>query len=571
MKKKPRIIFPIWLKLIFTYLILLALTVSVFAYTTYKFILDKDSAQKQELIKLSSDSSCENLSLELEKLNSSIKVLCQTGAFQKDETLLSKTWGEFSTNNNEVYFVFSDATGYIQIPSFGAAHPDSKESVEFWVSKNKEILDKACNGSVFIENLSPLFNEGVALLVSSYTDAKSEKQKFFLAGINAKDLNSCLILSSDVDYAVVNSSGTIILSNTNSLYLNAAKYIKWQDDAYVASSTQTSFNNSVFLTFAFPKNSVIEPVILELIKLSSIALVPIAIAAFILLVMASRFAYSVKRFGRAARKIGEENYDVKIRRKTKDEFGYSAWYMNELAQKMKEQKRINGFISGYSNLTAAQKAASGELVLAGVKRNASILNAGLQNFSKILTNPSADYPVQLLNDCLSPMTEGVEKTCGCVDKYIQDSILAVWGTVNTTGNAADDAWNAVRAALLMRVSIYEINVKRRRQELEIVKLECGINSGSVVCGQIGSKQHLEYAALGTPVCITEQLKKYNKELKTDILITQSSYDLIKKRVVVEKMPVVLKDGNDSINVYAVINAVGVKGPANLKELQDFLS
>lgn len=572
MKKKPRIIIPIWLKLIFTFVILLALTLSVFAYTSYKFILDKDSVQTRQIIQIAADSSCENLSFELKKIQSSLKIFCQSASnLQTDKNHLSQFYKDFTSENPEVYFIYSDSTGWLSSDSFEAAHPDAKESVEFWVSKQNSMLNQACNGSVYIENLSPLFNEGITLLVSSYKDDKDKKTKYCLSGIDSKKLAECLMLPSGADYAVVNSSGVIILSNTASLYLNANPYKKWQEDACSYSLTQSTFDNAIFLSFASPKTSAIDPVIMQLIKLGSITLIPIALAAIILLIMSSRFAYSVKRFGRAAKKIGEENYDVKIRRKSKDEFGYSAWYMNELALKMQEQSRVNTFISGYSNLLAAKKAASGELVLAGVKRNASVLYAGLQNFQTVLSNPSADYPVQLLNDCLAPMTESVEKTGGCVDKFIQDSVLSVWGTVTTTGTPASDAWNAVRAALLMRVGIYEINIKRRQQHTEVLKLQCGINSGTVIAGQIGSKQHLEYTALGNSVTITEQLQKFNEEFKTDILITQSTYDLIRKRIVAEKMPVVLKDGNNSVNVYAVINAIGVKGPANLKELQDFLS
>jgi adenylate cyclase len=184
-----------------------------------------------------------------------------------------------------------------------------------------------------------------------------------------------------------------------------------------------------------------------------------------------------------------------------------------------------------------------------------------------------------LNEYLTRMVECVEKTNGVVDKYIGDSVMAHWGTASTSGSAEHDALNCVRAALLMRVALLEMNRRRKPQDPAdpLINIGCGINSGIVTVGQIGSPQRMEYTAIGDAVNLASRTEALNKPLGTDILITEDTWMLTGRHLITEEMPAVTVKGKEKpVRMFAVVNLrVDKPGaeqpyPRNLPELREML-
>jgi len=88
------------------------------------------------------------------------------------------------------------------------------------------------------------------------------------------------------------------------------------------------------------------------------------------------------------------------------------------------------------------------------------------------------------------MVQCVNKTRGVAGKYIGNAIMAVWGAPESSGSPASDALNAVTAALMMRI-LYKYKKERAEKSLTPIRIWCGINSGPVAAGQIGSEERME--------------------------------------------------------------------------------
>jgi adenylate cyclase len=184
-----------------------------------------------------------------------------------------------------------------------------------------------------------------------------------------------------------------------------------------------------------------------------------------------------------------------------------------------------------------------------------------------------------LNEYLTRMVECVEKTNGVVDKYIGDSVMAHWGTAYTSGSAEEDALNCVRAALLMRMALLEMNRRRKPDDPSdpVITIGCGINSGIVTVGQIGSPERMEYTAIGDAVNLASRTEALNRPLGTDILITEDTWALAGRHLLTEEMPPVTVKGKEKpVRLFAVVNLrVDTPGseqphPRTLRELRAML-
>jgi len=172
------------------------------------------------------------------------------------------------------------------------------------------------------------------------------------------------------------------------------------------------------------------------------------------------------------------------------------------------------------------------------------------------------------------MVECVEKTNGVVDKFIGDAVMAHWGTARTAGNPQADAYNCVKAAIMMRAALIKLNANRNNDNFgnPAISIGCGINSGLVTAGQIGSDLRMEYTVIGDPVNLASRVEALNKPLGTDILITEDTWEMLKNDLVVQEMPPVTVKGKEKpVRLFAVINLVSIpSGPKTLAEVRKLL-
>ncbi|WP_038974360.1 CHASE2 domain-containing protein, partial [Bradyrhizobium genomosp. III] len=121
--------------------------------------------------------------------------------------------------------------------------------------------------------------------------------------------------------------------------------------------------------------------------------------------------------------------------------------------------------------------------LGGEMRNVTMFFSDLSGFSSIAETMTPGALVTLMNEYLSAMTDIIEGHGGYVDKYIGDSIVAMFGA------PADDpahAANAVRAALKCHEKLSELNASNPAFAGHGLSHRIGLNSGEAVVGNIGS-------------------------------------------------------------------------------------
>jgi adenylate cyclase len=210
-----------------------------------------------------------------------------------------------------------------------------------------------------------------------------------------------------------------------------------------------------------------------------------------------------------------------------------------------------------------------ELKLGGERKKAAILFSDIRNFTAISENLNPEEVVGFLNEYMTMMVACVEESFGVVDKYIGDAVMAVWGTPVSKGN---DTENAINGALLMRSALLEYNKGRGGPKKPVIRIGCGINTGSVLAGQIGSQNHMEYTVIGDAVNLASRVESLNKIFGTDILISEDSRNLVKNIFHLEPMrPITVKGKIQPQNIFAVIGRTDNPAhPQSLKEVRELL-
>jgi adenylate cyclase len=281
----------------------------------------------------------------------------------------------------------------------------------------------------------------------------------------------------------------------------------------------------------------------------------------------------------AAEQIEGGQFELALEPKTRDEIG-------ALTVSFDRMSKALGIFGRFTNREIAVRAMRGEIKPGGLPKNATVFFSDIrsfteksENFTKEYGDEASDRIVLWLNAYFTRMVACVEKTGGVVDKFIGDAVMAHWGTAYTSGSAAEDAFNCVRAALMMRTSLVEMNRGRSAGDPRNppIRIGCGINTGVVTAGQIGSSRRMEYTVIGDPVNLASRTEALNKPLGTDILVTENTWTLIGERLITEEMPPVTVKGKEApIRLFAVIGLkdetpeTGIGGPKTLAELRELL-
>ncbi|MBL8956073.1 MAG: FHA domain-containing protein [Myxococcaceae bacterium] len=134
------------------------------------------------------------------------------------------------------------------------------------------------------------------------------------------------------------------------------------------------------------------------------------------------------------------------------------------------------------------------------EKNVTVLFADLSGFTAISQKLEPPKTLELLNEFYERSTRILFSFEGTVDKFLGDSVMALFGAPYSKG---DDALRAVRAALALKVEWTKFIAKRPQRER--CDLKVGVNTGKVLAGTVGGDLRLDYTAIGEPVNIASWL------------------------------------------------------------------
>jgi adenylate cyclase len=202
------------------------------------------------------------------------------------------------------------------------------------------------------------------------------------------------------------------------------------------------------------------------------------------------------------------------------------------------------------------------LKLGGDSRELSIMFTDVRGFTSISEHYGQDVQglTKIMNRYMTAMTAKIIENEGTLDKYIGDAQMAFW---NAPLDDADHAKHAVKTALEMMGSLDEFNREIVAEGVPPFGMGLGINTDTVVVGNMGSSQRFDYTCLGDGVNLASRLEGQSKPYGVRIVLGPRTADYVKDEYsILELDCIAVKGKKEGVTIYTVLGHKGdIKVPA----------
>jgi adenylate cyclase len=188
----------------------------------------------------------------------------------------------------------------------------------------------------------------------------------------------------------------------------------------------------------------------------------------------------------------------------------------------------------------------------------------VRGFTTITEEYGAQGTVSFLNEYFSLMVECIAREGGMLDKFIGDAIMACFGL--PIGNA-DDPDRAARTAIAMIGEMWRWNAIRREHGLKTVDMGVGLNTGTVVSGNIGSPKRMDYTVIGDGVNLAARLESACKAYSARILASESTVSQLRGTYRMRDIDlVVVKGKSQPVRVFELLDYHDADSFPNLSDV-----
>jgi len=272
---------------------------------------------------------------------------------------------------------------------------------------------------------------------------------------------------------------------------------------------------------------------------------------FICLLLAYFLAKSISdpllQIKHVIKEVENNNLDTRVEIVSNDELGEVAEGLNQMITSMQENQSLKESFGKFVSQEIRDEIIAGKTSLDGEMKRATLLFSDLRNFTTLVEQNHPKHVVTIMNQYFNEMTHAIKANRGLILQYVGDEIEAVFGAPIGFDDHPD---MAVKAALEMRRRLDALNMRLEQQGFEPLSHGIGIHSGAVLAGNIGSEERMSYALVGDTVNSASRIEGLTKQYQCDIIISQTTYNLLTESYPTEQLaPVKVKGKEDDLIIY----------------------
>jgi adenylate cyclase len=240
---------------------------------------------------------------------------------------------------------------------------------------------------------------------------------------------------------------------------------------------------------------------------------------------------------------------------------YGIKFVSEFLQKQQIKKQFGTYLSP-AMVEKLQK--NPELLqLGGEERELSIMFTDVRGFTSISEHYGKDVQglTKIMNRYMTAMTAKIIENEGTLDKYIGDAQMAFW---NAPLDDKQHAKNAVKTGLQMMGSLKGFNDEVTKEGVPPFGMGLGINTATVVVGNMGSDQRFDYTCLGDGVNLASRLEGQSKPYGVKIVLGSLTAEQVKDEYFVLPLDcIAVKGKKEGVDIFTVLGRIDeLNIPAN---------
>lgn len=248
--------------------------------------------------------------------------------------------------------------------------------------------------------------------------------------------------------------------------------------------------------------------------------------------------------------------------------GYTGSVTHNVIYEEREKKKIKSMFSSYVSPELVDKMIADELeyTLGGRLDNLTVLFSDIESFTSLSETVEPSELVLLINSYLNKFTEVINDQKGTLDKYIGDAVMAIYGAPVPIDNQAACACRTV-----LEIEKTWASHKYTIQGVQI-RTRYGINSGSMLVGNMGSNRRFNYTVMGDQVNIAARCESACKIFGVFATVSESTKKEASETgefVFRELGMVRVKGRNKPVKLYELIGYSNQIGEAVLETIRKF--
>ncbi|MBP1653710.1 MAG: adenylate cyclase [Bacteroidetes bacterium] len=248
--------------------------------------------------------------------------------------------------------------------------------------------------------------------------------------------------------------------------------------------------------------------------------------------------------------------------------GYAASTVYHLVSERRQRLLIKSMFSTYVNPSVVDELVANprKLALGGKREELTVLFSDIEGFTTISQGMQPEEIVALLNEYLSGMSAVIFRHEGTLDKYEGDAVMAFWGAPIPQ---ADHPMRACKAALEMQDAAGRLNARWKERGRPLLRTRIGINTGTMVVGNLGGEGKFDYTVIGDSVNLASRLEGANKEYGTRIMVSELTYEAVRSEILgrqIDRMAVVGR--SQPVVTYELL---ALRGAPETAALEQFVS
>lgn len=164
--------------------------------------------------------------------------------------------------------------------------------------------------------------------------------------------------------------------------------------------------------------------------------------------------------------------------------------------------------------------------LGGQRRDLTIMFVDIRGFTAYSENKAPEQVVNRLNEYLTAMTEVIFRHGGTLDKYLGDGLMAIYGAPI---QLPDHVQRAIRTAVEIQEVVEGLNNSWAEKGEPPLKIGVGINTGSVLVGNVGSPERMDYTVIGEDVNLASRVEGLTKTFGALVIISERTVRVLEAR------------------------------------------